>query len=606
VAPVALPSSDEGDAVNAATPIAARRIGDRLRRAGHERAQLRWPSAQFRNQPERIARDVLGIRSLARHQREILRAYYADDRASIIVCTGQKLGKTEIEVIVAATDFATEPGLQGFVFGPKIDHTNAIFWPRFAKAIIEAYHPCPACWEEHEDWCSLVELHPFDETPRPERCPNCSPLIPSELRDPKKPEKGRVSDWLNQEDAEGGLRAPDGRVVRGYAGRSLGSKGGISGTVRFYADECSDIDDETRESWQGNMSGGGKFIGFGNLLYPYGWFARAFQPERNRYTLAIQMSSRLSPNCQGRIVWSDGKVTENKAADKPIKGMADVRGIEANLAAWRGSPNLIASRIDAEKVTIIDGQLASLGIVVEAERRWNDTSIAGEGPLHLGVDVGRTRDPLVIAPRRGRRIFELRSDVPGDHATGASLVASCAREYRKTHEAKPRVTYDASGKEGRDFHDEIKRYAHEMELYPIVATFPPRQRKRFDKLRDEIAHYFAEWLKQGAIPPMIELEGEIEATTAKSVKIAFGGVQWEVMRVISNDELRALIGRSPNHRNACELAVWPVRAEDENAELPDAELLPAKRKAKRADEEAPRQDYYGDADAGMRAVWGEQ
>ncbi len=586
-------------------------IGDRLRRAGEERARIRWPSSAFRGQPERFARDVLGMRSLARHQRDILRAYYADDRACIIVCTGQKLGKTEIEVIVAACDFATEPGLQGFVFGPKIDHTNAIFWPRFAKAVIEAYHPCRACWPAHESWVSIVEGDPFDDTARPQRCPNCSPLIPSELRDPAKPEKGRVSEWLNQEDAEGGLRAPDGRIVRGYAGRSLGSKGGISGAVRIYADECSDIDDATRESWQGNMSGGGKFIGFGNLLYPYGWFARAFKGERERYTLAVQMSSRLSPNCPGRIEWSDGKVTDNKATDRPIKGMADVRGIESNLVAWRGAINLIASRIDAEQVKTIDGQLAQMSVVSKAEERWNE-KLDGVGPLQLGVDVGRTRDPLVIAPCRGRRIFEARASIPGDHATGAATVAGVAREYRKKHEAKPRIVYDASGKEGRDFHDEMQRYAEEFELYPIVAHYPPRQRKRFDKLRDEVAYHFAEtWLQTGAIPPMIELEGEIEATTAKAVNVAFNGVQWEVQRVISNDEVRALIGRSPNHRNACELAVWPVRIDDMEA---DPHAAPAQRKAATHALDAVSTDCddldghdpYGAADAGIRAAWGQE
>lgn len=602
----------------AAAPIAARRFGDTLRRAGQERARVIFPSALFAGRILDFARDVLGIRTIVSHQREVLVEYQSNPRASILVCTGQKMGKTEIMLVAAAYDFAAERNVEVWVFGPKVDHTNAVFWPRFAKAVINAYYPCPDCTPAHRAWCALVEVDPLDETPRPERCPKCSPLIPSEPKDPKKPEKGRVSEWLNPTDAEAGLRAPDGRSVRAYTARKEGGKGGLSGKVRFLADECSDIPDVDREAWAGNLVGGGKVMGFGNLLHVHGWFAQAFRPnskESARWSKLIQKSSRLSPNCPGRVEWSDGKVTVNETIDRPVRGMADRAGIESNLRAWKGT-NYICARIDATPPEIVPGQLASLDTAADAARRWNE-GIRAEGRLQIGVDVGRSRDPIAIAPRRGRRILEVHAEVlnQDDHVLGALRVAEFARKHRATHERKPLIVFDKSGKEGQDFAVAMREYADEFDIVGVVATHRPRDWKRYDKLRDEVAYHFSEWLKTGAIPADAELEAEIDATTAEEVEVSYGGsgMRWRVQRVVENDALRKILGRSPNKRNACELAVWAVDLGEDSADEPlpkkdELNLAPKPRKPVAASNDDRYDDigYWGAADAGMQAAWGHE
>ncbi len=545
-----------------AVPVAARRLGDALRAAGVARSRTSWPSPTWRGRIVAFARDVLGIRSLASHQVEILEEYARDPNASILVCTGQKMGKTAVEEIAAGYDFGTERDVKVWLYAPKIDHTNAVFWPRFAKCILDAYLPCAACRAAHETWCALVEVDPLDETPRPERCPRCSPLVPSELKDSKHPEKGRVSDWLNPTDAEAGLRAPDGRSVRAYTGRKEGAKGGFSGKLRLLADECSDITDLDRETWAGNLVGGGKVMGFGNLLHVHGWFAQAFRPnskESTRWKKRVQKSSRLSPNCRGRIVWSDGKVTENHTTDRPIRGMATPEKIEDNLRAWKGT-NYIAARIDATPPEIVAGQLATMQRVAAAGQRWATTR--AEGRLQVGVDVARSRDALAMAAKRGRKIIDLEAHVLGqdDHELGARMAVEFAEKHKAPHECKPLLVFDKSGKEGQDFARAIAKYVDRVDLVGIVATHKPRDWKRFDRMRDELAYRFASWLEEGAIPPDTELEAEIDVTTAAEVEVSYGGSgkKWRVQRVIDNDEVQKILGRSPDKRNACELAVWDV------------------------------------------------
>lgn len=532
-------------------------------------SRIRWPSPAWQGRHLEFARDVLGYRVLAEHQIEILDAYYAPGRIEMAVVTGQKMGKTECLLIIMLCDFATIGRLNFYLFGPTIDWIDEAIWPRLVPLAFAAYYPCAACMPAHRAWCALAEADPLDATPRPERCPNCSPLIPSEPKDPRDPTKGRKSEWLDEKSCEGGLRdRANGRAIRGYTSIREGGKGGFSGEVRFACDESSDVSDVTRETIRGNMAGGGKFIAFGNLLYPTGWFARAFRAEKEQYSRTFQISSRMSPNCRGRIVWSDGAMTANDNAGPPIRGMATPRDIEANLEAWKKKSNYVLSRIDAKLPEVVEGQLADMARVAAAERRWAPENDGGV--LQLGVDVARARDRLAIAVRRGLVIVEIFAEILGqdDHARGVELVLEHGQKWRKPRERKPRLVYDASGPEGAAFGKELRaqRAADFFEVYPVQMGSPPRNRRLYDKRRDELAVSFAEWLKRGAIPTNRNLEAQIEVTTAARVEVSYGskGHKWEVYRVASNDELRRhLDGDSPDERNACELAVMDVDGSEE-------------------------------------------
>jgi hypothetical protein len=612
---------------------AARAIAQRAREADVDAARVTWPSLVWRGRHLEFARDVLGLRTVAKHQVEILDAYYENERADIVVCTGQKLGKTEVEIVAACFDFATEPGLEGLVLGPVLEHSSKVFWKRFCLAVLAAYLPCKACMPAHCAWCSIVETSPLDKTPRPERCATCSPLIPSKLKNARRREEGRVSEWLSVDSPEKGLAAPDGRSIKAHATNKEGGKGGFSGKVRVYGDEAQDISEETRRAAKGNMAGGGKALWFGNLLHPHGWFARAYKNEQHLFTRVFQISSRLSPNISGRTVWSDkhrdkdgneqNVVTVQPDPNaRPVPGMADKAGIEILLKLWEKTPNYIAARIDATHVKHVEGQLAPMAVVLAAETRWNE-GVGGEGILQIGVDVARARDRFAIAVRRGRRIEEITAEVLGDedYVRAAELVLDMARKYRKPHERRPRVVYDATGPEGARFGREIRLYEAELEIYGVQMGAPPSAKRSYLQKRDEIATFFAQWLRLGAIPPDIDLEAEIENTTAKNVTFRWKDTEWQVSQVITNDEMRkpTLLGRSPDKRNACELAVWDIdgsaAAEPGASEEPvDEDAKPEPRPAIKktamkqaannyeSDDDGP----FGGADSFLAALWGHQ
>jgi len=598
--------------VSVSTPVAAKRIADALRKADDARSRFAWPSRAYAGDPVRFGQEVLGIRRYWSAQREWLREF-AKPGAWMAVSTGQKTGKTEAYITAVMWHFA-QPNAEWYLFAPKIDHTNEVLWPRFVRACVGrrsaqgepltpgAYRPCPTCSRRHDDWVALAS-DPEDETPRPWPCGACSPLVDTA--------------WLHASDAEKGLRAPDGRRVIAYTANKKGALGGLSGpNIAFGTDESSDVDDDVREAIQGNALGGAKFFGIGNPLYHHGWFARAFKDQKKLYTFTAQVSSRLTPNCHGRIEWSDGVVTDNKTIDPPIKALANPVGIERGLLAWRGAAAIIAARIDGRHPEVAEGQLVPLAVLTAAEARWSG-GLVGEGVLQIGVDPARGtgRDYLAVAAARGRRIAAVESTKPGSHAVGARFVVDLARAHRIAKEpARPRIVYDASGKEGADFGREIRAFSDEFDIYPVYATFPPRQRRLYDKLRDELAHYFAEWLRSGAIPPDPELEAEIDALTAKRVTISFGGVSWEVARVPSNDEMERILKRHPDKRNACELAVWPIEPTEAPPPPPPPAATAAPRQAppppppaearQESPEPAPRFDPWAGADAGLRAAWG--
>lgn len=587
------------------------------RRADVEGGRVMWPSLAWRGRHKEFLRDVLGMRFFAAHQHEIVDAYYSAERVEIVVCTGQKLGKTEAQLVCALFDFATVRDLNGIVVAPKIDWTAQVWWPRFVTLALGAFLPCAACLSAHEAWIALVNKNPLDETPRPVRCVNCSPLIPSKAVDPKHPELGRVSEWLDNADPENGLVAPDGRRIRAYTSRKLGGKGGISGAVRFYLDESSDIEDETRAAVAGNMTGGGKMIALGNMLWLHGWFYRAFRPEnRGKHTLEYQKSSRFSPNIPiGKIEWPDGKITEKTKSEPPIRGMADLEGVTKNIASWLGT-SLVAARIDATAPDLVEGQIIPSSTVAAAEKRWTPDDDES-GVLQVGVDVARMRDPIAIAARRGKKIFHLHSEVLGesDHARGVELVTGMLLALRRPHERSSRLVFDQSGPEGEAFRKELDlwRVAHpehadKLTFHGVQMGGKPNQTRIYKQRRDEIVFGFAQWLKTGAVPPSAILEAEIDATTSKRAKVKFYNTEWEVHEVISNDDMRQALGRSPNERDACMLAVIDLDGSEQNnqpsAPAPALHSQPANDAAAPPIEHAPSMHHRHDAL--YAALWGRQ
>ncbi|WP_437958583.1 hypothetical protein WME76_02235 [Sorangium sp. So ce119] len=482
------------------------------------RVRRTWPCAEYQRAPVRFCEEQLGFEPWDR-QAEVLEALVPPG-AWVSVVSGHKIGKSSLAAGAAHWFSSSFEEARVVLLAPKAEHIRVVIW----REVTKFYKRSGRCSS-----CRAIEAR---ENRTPDPCPFCSPL-----GDPE---------WLSVEPHRG-LRYPDGREIFGYTARDVDAIGGLSGpNMLFIYDEASGIPDGVFNAMKGNAAGGVRVLMIGNPLRTTGEFYESrHNPAKKKLYTTFQISSEDTPNARtGRAV---------------IPGLATRKWCEERAEEWGRDSVLYAVRVRGEDPKYEEGQLVPVDVIEDAEKRWE--TARAEGRLQIGVDVAFTGDDAAIAPRRGQKILEVTSiSDAGDEETLAEHVMSAVRAHRRDHERKPLVVYDSNGP-GARLGKALRAYADEIEIVGVNGTATPRSPKEFFQLRDEVACNFAAWLKAGgAIPSDGKLQGEIGHTKA----IDAGGGR---RRVWSNDAIKRVLGRSPDRRNACELAVWEVAsgasAEDE-------------------------------------------
>jgi hypothetical protein len=391
------------------------------------------------------------------------------------------------------------------------------------------------------------------------------------------------------------LRSPDGRrEILAYTAQNIDALGGLSAPKMFFIfDEAGGIRLEFFEAMKGNAAGGVTWVMAGNPLHTTGEQFDAHHSKKHLYTHVQEISSAQTPN-----------VIEGR---KVIPGLATREWLERCAEDWGVDSSAYLIRCLGQFPRYEPGQLLRLEDVAASMTRWY--SRVGRGRLQLGVDVAFTGDEAVIAPRRGERISELRAIRNTSPDALAAEVVNLAEELQEPHEQIPIVVYDAQGKTGAEFGRALAQYAGRVEIQPCYGNAKPRDIRKYYMRRDELAHAFATWIKvqNGCVPPDAKLEGEILRTIAKRVSPTDSRV-----KVPSNDEIRKILGRSPDRRNACELVCAWAHNEVKPAEGAAAVAPKPVRPPQAANDgvedrhaSTPR-SWYGGADAGMARAWGEQ
>lgn len=502
----------------------------RVRRKKAALGRRTFPSPEFWDDPVGFAREILEFDPWDKQARWM--AAVAPEDAAVSVTSGHKTGKSAGAAGVALWHWGTRRRARVVLMAPKIEHVEVVLWPEIRRFYLSAGR-CGACKAKIEN----DPAHP------PKPCEFCSPL-----GDP---------DWIGVDPTKG-LRAPDGREIFAYTARKADAIGGISGPEMFFIfDEASGIDNAVFESMKGNESGGARKLLLGNPLRTIGEFYDSHHRGRKFYTYTARISSEDTPNA--------------KSGEKLIPGLATRDTIEKRAEEWGRDSVLYAIRIKGEFPKYEEGQLVPVDVLEAAERRWDPSRAVGR--LCIGVDVAFSGDDAAIAPRRGDVILEVTSyPQVGDEDALAERVMDTVRVHGRDKE-RPLVIYDANGN-GAKLGRALRKYEAQIEAIGINGTAKPRKPREYFQLRDEVICNFAAWLRAvGAIPTDLKLEGEISAT---KVKDAGAGRR----RVLSNEEIKKLLGRSPDRRNACELAVWDpasTRADSPEEEPPAQE--PAKRRA---------------------------
>jgi len=489
-------------------------LRERIRQERAKRMRRVYPCDEFRDRPVAFSKEVLHFEPWDK-QAEWMDAM-APEGAAVSVASGHKTGKSSGAASVCLWFWATRRRARVPIMAPKIEHVEVVLWPEIRRFYLAAGR-CAEC---------LQWLRDDDVRKKPDPCEFCSPL-----GDPR---------WIGLDPTKG-LRAPDGREIFAYTARKPDAIGGLSGPeMLFVFDEASGIDDAVFEAMKGNEAGGVRKLLIGNPLRTTGEFFDSHHGSKRFYTYTDRISSEDTPNA--------------RTGKKLIPGLATREWCEERAEEWGKDSPLYAIRVRGEFPKYEAGQLVPVDVLIQAEQRWESTK--AEGRLQIGVDVAFTGDDAAIALRRGQKILELTA-LPGmmNEDTLAAHVVSAARAHRRPHEPKPLVVFDANGP-GARLRRALEAYEDEIEIVGVNGTARPRRPREYFQLRDEIACVFAEWLlKGGAIPTDKNLEGEISHTRAFD---AGGGRK----RVISNDRMREILKRSPDRRNACELAVWDARPLD--------------------------------------------
>ncbi|WP_437798491.1 hypothetical protein [Sorangium sp. So ce693] len=474
------------------------------------RVRRTWPSPEYQRDPNRFCAEQLNFEPWDK-QAEVLDALVPAG-AWVSVVSGHKIGKSSLAAGAAHWFASSFDEARVVLLAPKAEHIRVVIW----REVTRFYKRSGRCPD-----CRAVELR---EGKTPDPCPFCSPL-----GDPE---------WLSVEPHRG-LRYPDGREIFGYTARDVDAIGGLSGpNMLFIYDEASGIPDGVFNAMKGNAAGGVRVLMIGNPLRTTGeFYASRHDPAKKKLYKTFQISSEDTPNARtGRVV---------------IPGLATRRWCDERAEEWGKDSVLYAVRVRGEDPKYEEGQLVPVDVIEAAEQRWE--SARAEGRLQIGVDVAFTGDDAAIAPRRGQKILEVISiSNAGDEEQLAEHVMSAARAHRLPHERPPLVVYDSNGP-GVRLGKALQQYAGEIEIVGVNGTNTARRPREYFQLRDEVACSFAAWLKAGgAIPTDGKLQGEIGHTKAFD---AGGGRR----RVISNDALKKILGRSPDRRNACELSVWEAR-----------------------------------------------
>jgi phage terminase large subunit len=481
-------------------------ISAKARRARGRQGRRAYPSLELRDQPVRFARVALGFEPWDR-QAEWMDEL-APEGAGASIATGHKTGKSSGAAATCLWFWGTRRRARVVLMAPKIEHIEVVLWPEIRRLYLAAGR-CADCQAK------TIE----NPTKPPEPCDFCSPL--------------GAPGWIGQDPTKG-LRAPDGREIFAYTARKPDAIGGLSGPeMLFVFDEASGIDDAVFEAMKGNEAGGVRKLLLGNPLRTTGEFFDSHHNGKRFYTYTARISSEDTPNA--------------RSGEKLVPGLATREWCDKRAEEWGRDSVLWRVRVGGEFPRYEEGQLVSLDVLEAAEIRWESTPAAGR--LRIGVDVAFTGDDAAIAVRRGQKMIEVTSLNGLDEDALAAHVIGAARAHRREHEPLPVVLYDGNGP-GARLGKALQSYVGEIEALSILGTARPRRPREYLQLRDEIAFNFAAWLRAGgALPVDGKLEGEIAATKASD---AGGGRR----KVISNDDLKKTLKRSPDRRNACELAVW--------------------------------------------------
>lgn len=518
---------------------------------GHAKG-IRWPSARYRADPVAFAREILGVEPWSK-QVEVIEA--VRDHGRVAVSSGHKTGKSNAAAILALWFFSSFEDARVVMTSTTARQVDQILW-RELRMMHSRSGRCVACKAAN--------------AARP--CPH-SGLLDGEPR----------------ELARSGLKS-DYREIVGFTAREAEAVAGVSGKNLLYiVDEASGVDDAIFEAIEGNRAGGARIVMFSNPTRTEGEFFEAFNAKSRLYR-SIRISSEDTPN----VV----------SGQDLIPGLATRAWVEEKREEWGEASPMYLIRVRGEFATREDGKIISIHDIAEAEKRWLESERAiredpamrdvyEQGRLVIGLDPaggGGLGDESVFVPRRGMRVLAIYAMRGLSEDAHLAHLLGMLGKLRRPREPAPLVVVDREGAVGARVYGTLRAHldgARDFELIGVRgsdAADGGSPTRTIDRVRDKLWLQLAAWLKDGgALPEDAKLAKELHAP------------EWRRDlrgrdKVTPKDDLRRMLGRSPDRADAVCLSVW------ESSSLRDALSAPRQ-------EAAPADDFPAMLDpyAGMRA-----
>lgn len=496
-----------------AAALAARLRDDAAASGTRPAGEWVWPSAEYRSDIVRFARIEMGV-EFTEQELELVEAVQNHPR--VAASGGRKVGKDFAIAIVAIWFYCSFPRARVRFTAVNGEQVRDVFWREVKMRLAESGR-CLDC----------KRLDPGG--PRP--CPHAHPILEEPATLPKT-----------------GLRSEDFREIVGLTASSEEAAAGVSGAYQLnIIDEASDVEEFVFEAVDGNLGGCalGKVIMLSNPTRNVGRFFDAFHEKSSAYK-TLYLSSRETPNARAGKLLIPGLATADW-----IREMVEIYGEESQ---W------VTIHIDGRFVRNPEGTVFSLEAIDASFMRWREAK-AESDVLQVGADIagaGDRADESGFAARRGDKILECYGRTGLDPDSGAHLieVLGLIAKHRMPGDTI-RVAIDREGEQGAKAWHHFEEYLAAKEHEAAFALIGVRASERaqrephiYERVRDELVASLARWLREGgSMPEDKKIRAQLNAhrwipqTTGRS-------------RLMSKDDMRKILGRSPDLADALALSVW--------------------------------------------------
>lgn len=338
-----------------------------------------------------------------------------------------------------------------------------------------------------------------------------------------------------------GLTLPNGNEIFGFSTNEPERAAGISAANLLYLlDEASGIPAPIFEAIEGNRAAGAKIVMTSNPTRTVGEFFESHTTKR-QFWKAIHIPSTASPNVTG---------------EARIPGLATQEWIDEKRMEWGEDSPMYQVRVMGNFPGQGDDAVIGLALVMDARLRFASTR--DEGALRLGVDPARYgNDETVIQVVRGMKAYPPIAKMGQmDGLEIAGHVLDAVERYRRPTDEEVRVKVDAIGlgASPQDFLAHMDR-AHQQGVVSLPVNVSERADKddTYSNLRSQLAFDLKEWLEAGGALPEDELL--TQELVSPTYKFDLKGRR----KLDPKDAERKVLGRSPDRRNALELAIYEPR-----------------------------------------------